>query len=109
MIAYPLEKGKSANYSCLVAILCQHETPPLESILGLDFNEHGKTLYYSILCPFCYTVGVSHFLLMEGFPYVGYVGFWEGPLRVSQYGLYKNIVFITHFHSGLSIIYVSVA
>ena len=56
--------------------------PPLESILGLDFNEHGKTLYYSIFCPFCYTVGVSHFLFMEGFPYRGkmdiiYTKLWD--------------------------------
>ena len=36
--------------------------PWLESILGLDFNQHGKTLYYSILYPFCYTVGVSRLL-----------------------------------------------
>ena len=30
--------------------------------LGLKFEIHGKTLYYSILGPFSYTVGVSHFL-----------------------------------------------
>ena len=43
--------------------------PRLESILGLDFNQHGKTLYYSILYPFCYTVGVSRLLQIEGFGY----------------------------------------
>ena len=87
--------------------------PPLESILGLDFNEHGKTLYYSIFCPFCYTVGVSHFLFMEGFPYRGkmdiiYTKLWDFE-RVSQYDLYRIIVFITHLYSGNSIIYASVA
>ena len=87
--------------------------PPLESILGLDFNEHGKTLYYSIFCPFCYTVGVSHFLFMEGFPYRGkmdiiYTKLWDFE-RVSIWFIQTNIVFITHFYSGLSIIYVSVA
>ena len=30
--------------------------------LGLKFEIHGKTLYYSIFCPFSYTVGVSQFL-----------------------------------------------
>ena len=87
--------------------------PPLESILDLDFNEHGKTLYYSIFCPFCYTVGVSHFLFMEGFPYRGkmdiiYTKLWDFE-RVSQYDLYRIIVFITHLYSGNSIIYASVA
>ena len=36
--------------------------PRLESILGLDFNKHGKTLYYSIFYPFCYTGGGSLFV-----------------------------------------------
>ena len=30
--------------------------------LGLKFEIHGKTLCWSILDPFSYTVGVSHFL-----------------------------------------------
>ena len=65
----------------------------MESILGLDFNEHGKTLYYSIFCPFCYTVGVSHFLFMEGFPYRGkmdiiYTKLWDFE-RVSIWFIQK--------------------
>ena len=66
----------------IIGIMRGMTHPPLESILGLDFNEHGKTLYYSIFCPFCYTVGVSHFLFMEGFPYRGkmdiiYTKLWD--------------------------------
>ena len=35
---------------CVDSSISKH--PPLESILGLDFNEHGKTLYYSIFIHF---------------------------------------------------------
>ena len=62
--------------------------PRLESILSLDFNNHGKTLYYSIFYPFCYTVGGSHLLYIEGFQYRGkmdiiYTKLWENLDRVS--------------------------
>ena len=80
--------------------------PRLESILSLDFNKHGKTLYYSIFYPFCYTGGGSHLLYIEGFQYRGkmdiidtkYVGIWTG-----SEDLYKKIiVFIRHFYSSIS-------
>ena len=110
-IAFVANQGQK---NCIISYRIQLQRhPPLESILGLDFNEHGKTLYYSIFCPFCYTVGVSHFLFMEGFPYRGkmdiiYTKLWDFE-RVSQYDLYRIIVFITHLYSGNSIIYASVA
>ena len=77
------------------AISALYNHPQLESILGLDFNNHGKTLYYSILYPFCYTVGVSRLLQIEGFGYrekmdIIYTKSWETG---SQY-LYKKLVSI---------------
>merc|ERR1711963_618541 len=49
-----LTKSKSSNY-----LFCH----PWSSMhLVLKFEIHGKTLYYSIFCPFSYTVGVSQFL-----------------------------------------------
>ena len=43
---------------------CEGDTPPhpwSRTDLGLKFEIHGKTLCRSILGPFSYTVGVSHF------------------------------------------------
>ena len=43
-------------------LISKSEHPPSEINLGLKFEVHEKTLCRSILGPFSYTVGVSHFL-----------------------------------------------